>query len=260
MKCTMKAILALFLLILSISACKKNEASSDKPILTLSNSSIKRGEPLVVTTDQMGSNVNIRWSVSPAISSTWISATGNKSVILFSYGGAYKITANYFLDSSAINPYDSSSSPVNVSDSIYNDSSVALCNLQAQVPIKVDDQIIISPVSYSDTGLVFLAHTQDFYDNHNSVLDYGTGTDSTVGYKFDFGTVMEYPCGNANLALTPATAVLSIGALTNGTHNLTIELNGVNYWGSITVSEATCTINWNYTSGVLISPLTVQKQ
>jgi hypothetical protein len=80
------------------------------------------------------------------------------------------------------------------------------------------------------------------------------------GYEFDFGIVTQYPCGNANLALTPATTWLFFSALTSGIHNLTIEFNAVNYRGTLSVNETSYSFNWNNTSGVLISPLTREKQ
>jgi hypothetical protein len=45
-----------------------------------------------------------------------------------------------------------------------------------------------------------------------------------------------------------------------GANDFTIFFNGVAYKGTLTVTSTTCTFNWNYTSGVTISPLTIAKQ
>ncbi len=262
MKNIISALVLFCLVVVFGVSCKKNNSGSVKPTLTLSNSSIKRGEPLVATTNVVTSDLVVRWTVNPSSAATWISATGNKSVILFSNSGSYKITASYFADSAATSPYDSTSSPVTVIDSIYNDSSGewAHCNILAQVPINSNDQIILTPVSYSDTGLAFIAHTQQTYGNQYPLLDYTLTPDTTSGYGFVFATVTENPCGNLTGAATPATGIPSISQLNIGTNNFTVIFQGIIYEGTLTVTNTDCTFSWNYTSGVIISPLTIQKQ
>jgi hypothetical protein len=181
-------------------------------------------------------------------------------VILFSNSGNYTITANYYVDSIATTPYDSSSSPIIVSDSVYNDS-VASCNLLTEVPIQSGDLITLTPISYSDTGLVLLAHTQLTYGNYYPNLGFPEIADSADGnYVFGFGQVTENPCSASTSAPVPATGSLSFTGLNNGVHSLTIVLNNTLYTGSLNVTDASCTFSWNYTSGIVISPLTIQKQ
>ena len=243
-------------------SCSKNNSSSGttKTTLSLSNSSVKKGQPLVVTANVSQSSAFVKWSVNPVSASTWISSSGNKSVMLFSNSGNYTITANYYLDSMASTPYDSSSSPVIVTDSVYTDS-VASCNAIEQVSINSGDQITLTPISYSDTGLVLLAHTQQTYGSNYPSLGFPQITDSSDGvYVFGFGAVTEYPCGGSTSAATPATGWLSFAQLTNGIHNITIALNGNPYSGTLTVTETSCTFSWDNTSGIIISPLTIQKQ
>jgi hypothetical protein len=243
-----------------VAGCKKNGNSSlDKSALTLSKTTVKMGEPLVVATNVAGSNLVTKWSVNPSVN-TWISSTNNKTVILFSSPGAYVVTASYFSDSAAPGPYDSSSSPVTVVDSIYNDTTVH-CNAISQTPISSGDEITLTPISYTDTGLVLLAHTQNMYGNYYPSLGNVESTDSASGaYVFGFGVVTEYPCSNSTTGSTPATGSLSFAGLTNGTHTLTIALNGIPYQGKLVVTDTDCTITWNYSSGVIISPKLIQKQ
>jgi hypothetical protein len=217
------------------------------------------GEPLVAATNETGSNLVTRWSVNPS-ANTWVTPAVNKSVILFSKPGAYTITANYFSDSTAPTPYDSSSSPVTVTDSVYNDSAVAHCNVIAEIPITAGDQITLTPISYSDTGLVLLAHTQDMYGDNYPSLGFSESGSIGGGYSFAFSNVTEYPCTTPASGPTPATGSLSFTGLSNGTYNLTISLNGANYQGMIVATDTDCTFSWNYSSGIIISPLQIQKQ
>ncbi|SRR5579871_863929 len=248
-------------MIIFIASCNKNNSTTSKSGLTLSNATVKKGQPLVVTSNVSGGFV--KWTVNPSSAGTWVNASGNKSVILFSNAGSYTITANYFTDSVAPVPYDSSSSGVVVTDSIYNDSSGqwAHCDALEQVPIANNDQIFLTPISYSDTGLVLLAHTLQTYGNYYPTLGFPQITDSADGtYIFGFGEVTESPCNNSTSTPTPAAGTLSLAGLTNGVHNFTLTLNNAIYQGTLTVTDTECTFIWNYTSGIIISPLTITKQ
>jgi hypothetical protein len=255
--------LAFLIIVFSVS-CKKNNSGggSTKPVLTLSSSTIKRNQPLVASTNVISSNLVVRWSVNAAANNSWISPSGNKSIILFTNSGNYTVTASYFADSAATTPYDSSTSPVTVTDSIYNDSAGTWtnCNTLQQEPISNNDQIFLTPVSYSDTGLVFVAHTQQTYGDQYPLLDYSLIPDTTAGYGFVFGTVTESPCNIATGTPTPATGILSISSLSQGANDFTIYFNGAVYVGTITVTNMQISFSWHYTSGVIISPQTIMKQ
>ncbi len=259
MRTVTRITLCVCLLAALVAGCKKNGNSLDKSALTLSKTTVKMGEPLVVATNANGSNLVTKWSVTPSVN-TWISSSNKKTVILFSSPGAYVVTASYFSDSAAPGPYDSSSSPVTVLDSLYNDTIVH-CNAISQTPISSGDEITLTPISYKDTGLVLLAHTQELYGNYYPSLGNVESTDSASGaYVFGFGVVTEYPCSNWTSGPTPATGSLSFAGLTIGTHTVTIALNGIPYQGNLIVTDTDCTITWNYSSGVIISPKHIQKQ
>jgi hypothetical protein len=264
MKNILSVFVSAFLIIGFATSCKKNSSGggTGKPVLTLSSSTIKRNQPLVASTNVISSDLVVRWTVNSAPNSTWISPAGNKSVILFSNSGSYTVTASYFADSAATTPYDSSSSPVTVTDSLYNDSTGtwASCNSLVQEPISNNDQIFITPISYSDTGLVFVAHTQQTYGDQYPLIDYSLIPDTTAGYGFVFGTVTESPCNIATGTPTPATGVLSISSLAQGANDFTIFFNGAVYEGTITVTSTQISFSWHYTSGVIISPMTITKQ
>ena len=259
----MKTIIRVFLSVSFLSvftiACKKNENIPSKSTLTLSSEILKIGEPLAVASNATGTGLFTKWSVSPS-GKAWTSPSGNKSVILFSGAGNYKITATYFTDSLALTPYDSSFSTVVVNDSIYGDA-MAHCLAIVLAPIKTNDQITLTPVSYSDTGLVLLAHTQQPYGANYPSLGNNELTDNTgVGYNFSFSSVYEYPCNGATFAPVPATGIFSFKGLSNGVHKVAFSLNENNYTGSVTVTDTDCTFTWNYASGIIISPLHILKQ
>jgi hypothetical protein len=179
--------------------------------------------------------------------------------MVFSNSGSYRITANYFPDSSSNTAVDSSSSPVIVSDSLYNDTTVQ-CNVLVQVPISSGDQLTLMPVGYNDTGLAFLARTQFTYGNQYPILDFAMGPDTTAGFEFVFGPITERPCGNSTNLPTPAIAVMSLSGMSNGTSPFKVDFGGNLFRGSLTVTDSSCSFTWSYTSGVVISPLTISKQ
>ena len=259
----MKTIIRVFLSVCFLSlftiACKKSENIQSKSTLTLSNEIVKIGEPLAVASNVTGTNLITKWSVSPS-GKAWLSPSGKKSVILFSGAGHYRITATYFTDSLSLTPYDSSFSPVVVNDNIYGEEK-AHCLAIALTPITTNDQITLTPVSYSDTGLILLAHTQQLYGANYPSLGNNELTDNTsVGYNFSFSSIYQYPCNGATFAPVPATGIFSFKGLSNGVHQIAFSLNGNNYTGSVTVTDTDCTFTWNYASGIIISPLHILKQ
>ena len=180
--------------------------------------------------------------------------------MLFSQKGSYTVTANYFTDSAAPLPYDSSSSPVNVSDSTWSDSTLQ-CNVIANTPFATGDQLLLTPYIFSDSaGLVLTGHTQQLYMNPIEIGFNPFTPNIPVGdYLFAFDGVETAPCIGAS-APAPAITYLFLHALTAGVHSISIEFNNIHYTGSVLVTASDCTIYWNYASGVLISPLHINKQ
>jgi hypothetical protein len=240
-------------------ACKKDSSAggggTTNDMITLSKSTVKIEEPLYASVNLPGGQTAVRWSVSPA-TNAWVSSSNGRSVILFSNAGHYTVTANYFSDSTNATPYDSSSLPVTVSDSLYADST-AYCDVIVNVPIASDDQILLTPLPNADTGLVLLAHTTKTYVN-SPILANVQPEIQDGNYAYTFENVLEYPCYGNN-APAPAATELYFGALLNGTHALTLTLNGVVYQGSILVTDHDFTFTWNYTSGITMSPLHINK-
>lgn len=243
-----------FLLFVTLSAavisCSKKAAVSESSALILSKSVVKLGEPLVVTTRNHTLGSSIHWSVSPSANS-WTFPSGDSAAFVFSQPGNYQV--------SAVSATDSTSSPVTVNDSIYPGPEYVHCNALQSVPISAGDQVILTPIAYSDSaGLVLLAHTQNAYNSYPTLVYGGNFSGAGGGLECDFNSITEYPCNGPGFPTAAMTDVF-FSSLTTGTYNLVFKLNGTTYQGSMTVSNTSVTFNWGYTFGVTISPLTIQK-
>lgn len=246
------------LLAFMLGACKKGEQSAPKQSdLTVSNPKIKIGEPLLVTPSfLLPTGSSVKWSVSPK-AINWTNISGDSAYFIFLAAGSYQISSTYLSSSNA--SYDSGSIFVNVTDSIYNDTVSAQCNLIQALPIVSGDQISLQPISYSDTGLVLLAHTLSLYKFGPSLGYNIYAPDSSGIYNVGFGPITQYPCWNSN-TLKPAVGTITLTSLSAGTHPLVFKLNGAVYQGNFTLSATDCVFTWNYSSGITMSPLTISKQ
>src|SRR5580765_3146455 len=101
-----------------ISACSKNNSktpsSSINAALTVSESTIKRGQPLVAATPQGFSSNNLTWRVNPS-TSTHISSSNDQAMILVASPGTYQVVA---VDA-ASGGNDSSTATITVTDEVY---------------------------------------------------------------------------------------------------------------------------------------------
>jgi hypothetical protein len=225
------------------------------PSLTFSKLSVKIGEPLHVTTTGHTSG-KVQWTTG---SNGQVWSSGNDTAtLLFTSPGTYNVKA-LFISSSGMSAYDSASGTITVVDSIFSDTSTVHCNVIMQMNLLPDDQVSLTPISFSDTGLIFIAHTQDSY-SHSPVLNCGGNLPPSGSVlECDFNSTLLFPCLGSTLP-SPAVGIVSFTSLTNGTFSLVFKLNGTAYQGSVTVTSTACNITWSNTSGVTISPLTIQKQ
>lgn len=255
------AVIVLFLFFLC--SCNKNTTSSGGSIsagLTLSKSTVKIGEPVIATTNNMAVTSGITWST-PSNGQVWPAAHTDSATFVFTHAGSYQIAAFIPNSSTTMGALtgDSSMAVVTVTDSVYGDTSTVHCDVITVKTLSTDDQISLTPISFSDTGLIFIAHTQDLY-TYSPILDCGGNIPPSNGaYECDFNSTFEYVCYGSPTP-TPASGIVSFTSVANGTYNLVFKLNGTTYQGSVTVTDTNCTITWNYSSGVTISPLTIQKQ
>ena len=244
---------------LFIFSCAKDPQISNnpKPTLNFSKSSVKIGEPLYATSTGGPAGTIVQW-ITGDNSQLWSVGNGDTATILFTSPGTYNVKT-VFHSGSTFTAYDSSNTPITVIDSVFSDTSTAHCNVVTQKTLVADDWVYLTPVSYSDTGLIFVAHTQMLYD-HSPILDCGGNLPPNGGvFECDFNTTLLFPCYGSTLP-APAVGIVSFTSVTNGTFGLVFKLNGNTYSGSLTVTATQATITWNNSSGVVISPLTIQKQ
>jgi len=228
-----------------------------KPVLSFSKTSVKIGEPLYVTTTGQKSGTTVQWTTGPN-GQVWSSASQDTATFLFTSPGTYNVKA-LFISGSGMSAYDSSTGMITVVDSIFTDTSTIHCNVIAQMNLLPNDQVNLTPISFSDTGLIFVAHTQDAY-SHSPILNCGGNLPPSGGvFECDFNSTLLFPCLGSTLP-APAVGIVSFTSVTIGTFSLVFRLNGNAYQGSVTVSSTQCLITWNNKSVVTIFPLTIQKQ
>jgi hypothetical protein len=126
------------------------------------------------------------------------------------------------------------------------------------------DKITLSPGYYQNAagdsvGISFNAVTTNLYCS-NGLLKFHNAIDANNNYFIDFLNVQEPLVCHGTGDIPMAAAVhFQRSYLLNGSYPLKATLNGTTYTGSIVVSASTITFNWNYTSGVIISPKTLSR-
>jgi hypothetical protein len=250
-------------LIVMATACVKNTSGTGytgrktSSTMVLSKLTIKKGEPLLVSTDKPDLNSIIKWKIYPAIN-TVILPNDNQAAIFITHAGPHQVTANYYLPSDTTIAYDSSNSTIIVNDSTYTPPPPGDGLDTASI---AGDQITLIPTSSLDSGLVILANTTRLYNCYPYLTAYGWTQGGIVSsLDFDFGSVEvvegKRDCGGRK---DQAFAYMPINELAAGVYTVTANLNQVSYQGSLTVTDTDYTFTWNYTSGIIISPLKIKK-
>jgi hypothetical protein len=250
-------------LIFILSCNKNNNSSKVNSLITLSKPNIKRGEQLFATTNIGNSNSIIRWTVRPSAYVQVLPASSHATAI-FALAGAYQITASYYSASDTSVAYDSSRASIIVTDSIFSPPPVIGSNTDT-VTLE-GDQITLRPIIASgDSGLIMSAQTSNLYNCSAYITAYGWGygPNQSLLFLFNSAEVVESKSdcdGIRNPAIsylffTPAIYT----PLSNGTYSLLANFNQVDYQGSLTVTDTDYIFTWNYTSGIIISPLHIKK-
>ena len=257
----MKNIKSLLFLIPTLSflilSCSKNPVStSDKPILLLSKTTVKMGEPVCASLTGQANNTNVAWS-SNSGAHIWPTSNTDSAIYVFTNPGTYTIKANFQSHINGSN--DSTDGNVIVTDSIFSDTVTVTCNVITETNLAAGDQINLTPVDYSDTGLVFVAHTTNLYSHSPLLNSNGDIHVTESGFEVDISSALIFPCSGSTLP-APAVGLVALTGLTNRTYTLSFKLNGTTYPGSMTVTDSNISFTWNYSSGVTMSPLTIQKR
>jgi hypothetical protein len=257
----MKNIKSLLFLIPTLSflilSCSKNPVStSDKAILLFSKTTVKIGEPLCATLTGQANNTNVAWS-SNAGSPIWPTPNTDSAIYIFTSPGTYTIKANFQSHINGSN--DSTDGNITVTDSIFSDTVTATCNVIVVENLTADDQINLTPVDYSDTGLVFVAHTTNLYSHAPLLNSNGDIKLTESGFEVDISSALITPCSGSAIP-APAVGLVALTGLTNRTYTLSFKLNNTTYSGSMTVTDSNITFTWTSSSGVTISPLTIPRR
>jgi hypothetical protein len=264
MKKNRPAILLICAFSVIISSCSKSSDSGSGtitlPTVVLSQSTVKIGQPVFATSSGQAPNNGISWTSETTNGQVWTSSTTDTATFIFTSAGTYQVTARYLHTSGSVTyTYDSSYTNVTVTDSVFNDTGSVHCDLIVNKSISPDDIVVLTPISYTDTGLVFSAHTVMTYD-HSPILNCGGNIPASGGnLECDINSVFEYACLGSSYP-APAVGIVSFTGLTIGTYNLIFKLNDKTYTGTVVVSKLSLTITWTDNSGVSISPLTIEKQ
>jgi len=290
----MKKLIALLVVAVAITtfSCKKSsDVQSSGSSLQLSAtkvSHIGKKEPVTFSVTNSSSNAVVWKAVPPK--GVWYSVSGNKAYMRFTIPGSYKVYAtvganmdstiitidstiyngdttlpgtNLPMDTSWHAPTDSTNLPV---DTSHHDTTV-VTNRDTTISL-IGDQLAITPAVWSqpdstitNPALFLNTTTSNSYPNVNAQL-LTTSTSLNTGNVVN-GIHLDYKGvflpGGVTSGTSKATNSLSYGSLTDGTYSLVITVNGLTYTGSFVKSGNTYTFTWPYSSGVIISPLTVTK-
>ena len=244
---------AVTMLAISFTACKKDSATATPGAVVLTASkttSIKQGEPVIFKAVATLGTDTVKWVVTPT-ANTQVNASGAAASILFKQKGQYVITA--------IVGANRASSTVNVTDSVYNGSDAGSPTTTYTTVALTGDQLTLTPaVSDSGNYISISTLTKNAYSCLNNFLQTKV-TSSANAYSINY-TGVSIPNGAACTAgQIKAASFAYLYSPVNGKYNFSVQVNGITYNGSYTKAGNSYTFTWPYTSGVIISPLTVTK-
>jgi hypothetical protein len=251
MKKLMFGSFALLLVILVISACNKfgdlgGNGSNSK--LVASSYKVKRYQPDSLLLNGAKATDSVHWSVTPSGYDSLITKN-NAAVVFFKKAGVYQVKATDAGVPATVS--------ITVSDSVYHP---LITYWYTQL---TGDQITLVPhyvTGHDSSFLQFVAQTKNYYCGTSRLME----ADSLIGGKYGIRFLDAMQPNPCVIGESPIAAVISFAnnqpaPLPNGTFPLSVTLNNTTYTGSIVVTSATITFNWNYTAGVLISPMHINR-
>jgi hypothetical protein len=208
-----------------------------------------------VTAAQVAGAHAIKWSVSPA-SGTSLFPNKNDVVALFSNPGTYHVTAQYYADSAGSGaPIDSSTSPIQVSDSVYTPppatgyDSVVLTGLN----------LTVMPFAAHDSGGLYLVVSTNTWYSCNPHLDWSINLSASGAIDIYFYSVTAQTNNCAGSTNMPGTAYIYLYPPANGTYPLNIHMNGQDFDGTLTVTDQSYQVGWPDASRVSWTTIDISK-
>ena len=242
-------------------ACNKSTSSQATPgtrpiTLTLSDQSVKKGQPLLVSLPKGISSSSVKWSVIPDSAALLTAGAGEASVLFFK-AGSYRISASYAAGSDS-SRHDSCYSTVTVSDSVYTPpppttpsyDTIAVSN----------DTLTLTPTSDTSTLILIAQSSRHYGCLPFYIYSITAGMNSGLSLQFPYVVANHVnACGTAGPAISALFLQNNIKGWANGTYPFSVTYSGATYTGSLTITNSDYTFTWNYTTGVIISPLHVRR-
>jgi hypothetical protein len=204
---------------------------------------------------------SVKWTVTPANQNV-IKIKGNAAVIYFFKIGTYSVSAQK-LSGGVIQTITITvvprKPPVFIPDAGTTNTTVVTTTSDTTQfeTITGDVQVGGGLWREPNTGKVvvnFSPRTVNTYCS-KGIMQYTAVIDASQNFTLDLVNIRE-PKGCAGATAPNSTSggsqVFKNKLLDNGTHQLKITLNGVTYIGTIVITATTMTVNWPYTSGVIV--------
>jgi hypothetical protein len=242
-------------------ACNKSTSSQSTPntgslTLTLSDQSVKKGQALLVSLPQGVSAASVKWSVSPD-SAARLTAGSNGASVLFFKAGRYKISANYATGSDSARR-DSCNGTVVVSDTLYVPPTPVSPAYDTTAVVR--DTLTLTPMS-DTSNLILIAQSSRRYGClPYYIYSIAAGVNTGISLQFPWVVTNHVnACGAAGPAVSALFLQNDIKGWPNGTYPFSVTYSGATYTGSLTIADSDYTFTWNYTTGVIISPLHIKR-
>jgi hypothetical protein len=245
-------------------ACSKDQSKSsadtggaNSHVLTLSQSSVKKGQPLVATLPEGVSASDIKWAVSPS-ALFHVSSGNGQAMIQFASPGDYRITASYSGADSLHR--DSSTAPIAVSDEVYTPTVLPTFDTVSMT----GEQVTLTPMLDSNRKLVLLAQSGKSYSCFPYfIYQMMGGGNGTREVSAEFFEIIYGGDGNCKGGKNPASTYLFMDVVmkdySNGTYPFSVKMNGITYKGTLTITDTDYSFDWNYNAGVIISPQKINR-
>ncbi|MES2429203.1 MAG: hypothetical protein V4560_19630 [Bacteroidota bacterium] len=204
---------------------------------------------------------SVKWTVTPADLS-YIQIKGNAAIIRFFREGTYSVSAQKVSGGVAqsISIKVARYVPVFVSEPGTTKTTIstsATPDTVQYIPITGDIKVGLSYYripSDDSVSINFNPQTVNTYCS-KSIMQYTSTVDASKNFTLDIVNLRAPK--NCAGATAPDWQVWTGDVFKRkliglGTHQLTIKFNGVTYTGTIVVTTTNTTINWNYTSGVIM--------
>ncbi len=241
----------LFVMVITgFSACAKKDGDTitTDPLQVSQTGDVHIGQPITFTLPSVAAATSVNWTVSP--NTATINASGNAASVSFQTSGSYVVTGT-------------SGSTTGRSGVSVDTVNYLPPNGTTTVPFSTGEQLKITAKrndsSATASGLIFTIQTAGSYSCQNSILSFtasnGAGGAATYAINVTGISVPIAGCtaGNSKASGSANTKV----PLPTGSTTLTIVFNGTTYTGNIVKSGNNYSISWGYTSGVVITPVSL---